>query len=223
VTARGRFISFEGGEGAGKTTHVRRLAARLQARGIAVVATREPGGTPAGEAIRGLLLTGSGPSWSALSEALLHYAARREHVDHLIEPALARGSWVVCDRFADSTMAYQGYGLGVDRGRIAALHRLVLGDFGPDLSVVLDLPAEVGAARARARVAGGAGAGGAADRYEAMDLAFHARIREGFLAIAAAEPGRCVVIDARLAVAEIDRAIDAAVSRHLQLPTVSLP
>lgn len=208
MTRRGRFISFEGGEGAGKSTHVRRLTAWLQAAGINVLATREPGGPPGAEAIRALLLAAAEPPWSPLSEVLLHYAARREHLDKTIEPALARGTWVVCDRFADSTMAYQGYGQGVDRALIVAIHRLVLGDLAPDLTFVLDLPTDEGAARRGDRPA---------DRYEALESSIHARIRQGFLAIAEAAPARCVVIDARQPLDAVDRAIEAIVARRYDL------
>lgn len=213
MTAKGKFITFEGGEGAGKTTHVRRLAVRLEAAGIEAITTREPGGSPGGDAIRTLLLHGAGVAWSPLSEVLLHYAARREHLDHTILPALSAGKWVVCDRFADSTMAYQGYGQGADRAQIEAVHRLVVGDFAPDLTVVLDLPAALGRERASARDAGG-------DRYEAMAAQTHARIRQGFLAIAAAAPARCVVIDATQAVDAVDRAVAAALARRFELPAL---
>ena len=185
---RGRFVTVEGGEGAGKSTQVRLLAQALTQRGLAVVATREPGGAPGAEAIRGLLVEGDRDRWDALTEALLHFAARRDHMLRTIEPALAGGAWVVSDRFADSTVVYQGYGQGLSRATIAELHRLVLGDVRPDLTLVLDVPVELGLERARKR--------GAGDRYERMDRSFHERLREGFLAIARAEPARCVVVDA---------------------------
>lgn len=186
---KGRFITVEGGEGTGKSTQVRMLAEGLRSLGIAVVVSREPGGTPAAEDIRALLVEGAVRRWSPVSETLLHYAARREHLDRTILPALAAGQWVVCDRFADSTMAYQGCGLGLGREFVAGLHGLVVGDLGPDLTLVLDLPVEEGLARAGARAGG-------EDRYERMDLGFHQRVRDGFLAIARDEPERCVVIDA---------------------------
>ena len=150
---RGRFISIEGGEGAGKSTQVGLLVAALDRAGIPVRATREPGGSPGAEAIRRLLLEGEGERWDAISEALLLVAARRDHVARLIAPALAQGVWVVSDRFADSTMAYQGYGKGVAFDDLATLHHLALGDFAPDLTVILDLPVETGLARAAARSA----------------------------------------------------------------------
>jgi dTMP kinase len=187
--ARGIFITFEGGEGVGKSTQLRRLAARLAASGREVVATREPGGSPGGEAIRALLVTGAADRWSPLTETLLVNAARRDHVERVIAPALARGAVVLCDRFADSTRAYQGVAGGAAADLIAAVEAAVLGDVRPDLTLVLDLPADAGLARASAR-------GGAEARFEAKGPAFHARLRAAFLAIAEAEPERCAVIDA---------------------------
>lgn len=166
------------------------LADSLRAAGLVVVATREPGGAPAAEDIRGLLVQGAVRRWSPVTETLLHYAARREHLDGTILPALAAGPWVVCDRFADSTMAYQGYGLELGREFVTALHRLVVGSIAPDLTLILDLPVDEGLTRAAARAGG-------EDRYERMDRAFHERVRQGFLAIARDEPERCAVIDAR--------------------------
>jgi dTMP kinase len=187
--ARGFFITFEGGEGAGKSTQIRRLAERLQAAGREVVTTREPGGSIGAEAIRGLLVTGDPERWSPTTETLLMYAARRDHIERVIAPALARGAIVLCDRFADSTRAYQGAAGGAAAELISALEASVLGETRPDLTVILDLPVELGLARA-------AGRGGAEARFEAKGPAFHARLRAAFLAIAVAEPGRCVVIDA---------------------------
>lgn len=188
VSTRGRFITLEGGEGAGKSTQLRRLAAALGERGIEVVPTREPGGSPGAEEIRHLLVTGSAGRWGTVTEALLHFAARRDHLDRTVWPALERGAWVVSDRFADSTLAYQGYGQGLDTAVIAGLYALAVGAFRPDLTVVLDLPAEVGLARAQAR--------SAADRYEGMDMDFHRRLRAGFLDIARQDADRCAVVDA---------------------------
>lgn len=184
----GKFITFEGGEGAGKSTQVGLLAKNLSARGIQVVTTREPGGSPGAETIRGLLLDREA-DWDAPTEALLHFAARADHYTSLIAPALKRGDWVICDRFADSTRAYQGYGLGLDLAAIDMLYELTLGSFRPDLTIILDLPVGEAAKRLAAR-------GGDADRYERMDTEFHARLRQGFLEIAAAEPERCLVLDA---------------------------
>lgn len=182
---RGRFITLEGGEGAGKSTQARRLAAALAAAGHPVLVTREPGGTPGAERIRGLLL-GHGP-WEPVAEAMLHFAARREHLTRRILPFLEAGGWVVSDRFADSTLAYQG-AQGLPREVWERLAAVALEGFGPDLTLVLDLPVDSGMARAAAR--------SGADRYERMGAAFHARVRDAFLGIAAAEPGRCAVIDA---------------------------
>jgi dTMP kinase len=189
MAARGRFITIEGGEGAGKTTQVGLLVAALARAGITARATREPGGSPGAEAIRRLLLEGEGERWDAVGEALLLVAARHDHVTRLIEPALVQGIWVVSDRFADSTFAYQGYGRELALDDLAALHRFALGAFAPDLTLILDLPVEIGLARAAARPA-------AADRFERLDHAFHERLRQGFRRIAAEDSGRCVIIDA---------------------------
>jgi dTMP kinase len=187
---RGRFITLEGGEGAGKSTQIRRLAERLERAGIAVLATREPGGAAAAEEVRRLLVEGEPGRWQPVSEALLHYAARAEHVARTIRPALAAGTWVLCDRFADSTMAYQGYGHRLGRAAILALDRVVLGGFKPDLTLVLDLPVTAGLARAAQRP-------GAADRYERMGRAFHERVRRGFRDIVRRAPRRCLLISAQ--------------------------
>lgn len=211
----GRFITLEGGEGAGKSTQVKALAARLTALGLDVVTTREPGGTPGAEAIRSLLVTGDPGRWDALTDTLLHYAARRAHVEKTIRPALARGAWVISDRFADSTMAYQGYAGAVGPARVATLHDLVLGDFRPDLTLILDLPVEAGLARARARHAAQAGA---EDRYERMGTAFHASLRQAFLTIAAAEPERCRVVDAAGDPETVSRSLWAEICARFKLP-----
>ena len=173
--------------------------------------TREPGGAPGAELIRRLLVEGGADRWDAVTEALLHYAARRDHLRQTIGPALARGAWVLCDRFADSTLAYQGYGHGLGAEAIAPLHDLVAGNLRPDLTLILDLPVATGLARAAARR-------DTENRYEAMDIAFHERVRRGFLAIAAAEPDRCVVVDADRAVDEVASDILAAVQDRLPVP-----
>lgn len=193
--ARGRFVTLEGGEGAGKSTQIRRLAEALRPGVLELVVTREPGGSPGAEAIRRLLVEGDPDRWDATTEALLHFAARRDHLCATVWPALDRGAWVVSDRFADSTMAYQGYGHGLGRDVVSRLADLTFGDFRPDLTVILDLPPETGLARADGRAGAGARAA-AEDRYERMDLDFHRRLRDGFLDIARREPERCVVIDA---------------------------
>ncbi len=205
---RGRFISLEGGEGAGKSTQAPLLAAALGAAGIEALVTREPGGSPGAEQIRGLLVQGDPGQWEAMSEALLHYAARLDHLAKTIRPALAKGLWVITDRFADSTMAYQGYGHGLGRAAITSLHRLTLGDFVPDLTLIFDLPVDLGLQRAAARRGG-------EDRYERMDRDFHRRLREGFLEIARAEPGRCVLIDAGGDIGKTTASIFAAVRERL--------
>jgi dTMP kinase len=206
--ARGRFITLEGGEGGGKSTQARNLADWLETRGIAVTRTREPGGSPGAEAIRQLLVTGTAGRWDAITETLLHFAARADHVVQTVEPALAAGRWVVCDRFVDSTIAYQGYGQGVDRDFIDMLARSVLGNLRPDLTFVLDLPVDVGLARAALRHDG-------EDRYETMDRTFHERMRRGFHAIAATDAARYVVIDATEDVDTIHRFIANAVETRL--------
>lgn len=180
----------------------------MAAAGIAVARTREPGGAPGAEEIRGLLVTGAPERWDPETEALLVAAARRDHLVATVWPALEAGSWVISDRFADSTRAYQGYGRGVPLDRLAALHRFVAGDFTPDLTFILDLPVEEGLARAAARA-------GPEQRFERMGHAFHDRLRRGFLAIAAEEPQRCVVIDAGAAVEAVHQAILTAVRDRL--------
>lgn len=206
--ARGRFITIEGGEGAGKSTQVDLLVAALDRAGIAAQCTREPGGSEGAEAIRRLLLEGADERWDAIAETLLFYAARREHVTRLITPALDQGIWVVCDRFADSTIAYQGYGRGLPLAELQALHRFALGDFAPDLTLILDLPVAEGLARAARR-------SGNADRFERLDQAFHERLRQGFHQIAAADPQRCIVIDASADAESVHRAVLGAVVERL--------
>ena len=205
---RGRFITFEGGEGAGKSTQVQRLAARLQSQRPEVVTTREPGGSPGAESIRDLVLRGDADRWSPVTETLLMYAARRDHIERVIRPALDRGAWVVCDRFADSTRAYQGAAGGTAPGLITALEAYILEDVRPDLTLVFDLPAEVGLARAHARA-------GAEMRFESKGMAFHERLREGFRAIADAEPGRCALIDATGSMDAVEAAVWATVTGRL--------
>ena len=183
---RGRFITLEGGEGAGKSTQARLLETALAGLGHEVLRTREPGGAPGAEALRGLLLGGE-IIWAPLAETMLHVAARAEHVAKTIRPALEAGRWVVCDRFADSTLAYQGYGLGFDRAAIARLGGLI--GLEPDLTLVLQASPLVADARRAAR-------GLAADRYEKLPADFHARVAAGFAAIAAENPQRCVLIEA---------------------------
>jgi dTMP kinase len=211
VSARGKFITLEGGEGAGKSTQARLLAEWLQQKGISVTLTREPGGTPGAEDIRNLLVTGAVGRWDSLTETLLHYAARREHMARLILPALDAGQWIICDRFIDSTTAYQGYGQGIDLGVIARLRETVLGAFAPDLTLILDVAPETRRARTAARP-------GNEDRYERMNEAFHDRVRAGFHAIAAAEPNRCVVIAADREIGAVSAALKEAIAEKLAIP-----
>ena len=208
---RGQFITLEGGEGAGKSVQARRLAARLIKLGLDVVLTREPGGSPHAEALREFILSGTAARFGPAGEALLFSAARIDHIDVTIAPALARGAWVICDRFADSTRAYQGVAGRLDRGFITRLEQVAVGERRPDLTLILDLPAEQGLARAAQR----RGAGAKADRFESEDVAFHATLREAFLAIAREEPQRCVVIDASRPEAEVGQAIWRAVHERL--------
>ena len=212
--ARGKFITFEGGEGVGKSTQVKRLVARLKALGVEVLATREPGGSPGAEAIRDLVLTGSTDRWSPMTETLLMYGARSDHIERTIAPALAQGVWVVCDRFADSTRAYQGGAGGVDPDFIAALEARVLAKARPDLTLIFDLSVEAGLARAEAYAKA---AGHAETRFESKGVAFHERLRSAFLEIATAEPGRCARIDASGDVETVEAAVWRAVSERLQV------
>ena len=208
---RGKFITLEGGEGAGKSTQVEALGDGLRRAGLPTLVTREPGGAPGAEEIRGLLVTGAVGRWDPMTEALLHSAARREHLRRTIEPALDAGTWVISDRFADSTIAYQGYGHGLGRQVVDGLNELVLGTFAPDLTLVLDVAVDDGLGRAAA-------VSDCEDRYERMGREFHQRLRDGFLEIARREPGRCAVIDAGVGVDEVQAAIRAVVRERLGAP-----
>lgn len=208
----GRFITFEGGEGAGKSTQQALLVAKLRAAGLAVLATREPGGSPGAEAIRHVLLSGAAQPFGPVTEAILFAAARADHVATTIAPALAAGTWVVCDRFMDSTRVYQGALGAVEERLIRALERVTVGATRPDLTLVLDVPAELGLARAHSRAAP------APDRFESEDLVFHARLRTAYQELAAREPGRCLVIDAGRGVDEVAAAIWQAVTTRLIVP-----
>jgi dTMP kinase len=187
---RGRFITFEGGEGSGKSTQIKTLAQRLDAAKLRTIVTREPGGSPGAEIIRHLVLSGMGKLLGADAETLLFAAARDDHVRSVIQPALAQGIWVLCDRFSDSTRAYQGRLGHVAPGLLNAMERVTIGDLKPDLTIILDVPAEIGMQRAAARRGTGA-----PDRFEAEDIKFHQDLREAYRQIAAAEPERCVLID----------------------------
>jgi dTMP kinase len=210
VALRGRFITFEGGEGAGKTVQAKRLEDKLATLGLEVVRTREPGGSPQAEQLREAILSGFAAQFGPEGEAVLFAAARLDHLDKTILPALARGAWVVCDRFADSTRAYQGVAGDLPAGFIARLEKVVVGPNRPDLTVILDVPAETGLERAEARRGAGS-----ADRFEAEGLEFHETLRRAFLEIAAAEPGRCVVVDALKPEDEVAEAIWSAVEARL--------
>ncbi len=204
----GKFITFEGGEGAGKSTQLKRLVARLEKAGHEVVATREPGGSQGAEIIRDIVLKGRADRWSPVTETLLMYAARRDHVERVIRPALAKGAWVVCDRFADSTRAYQGAAGGTDPGLIAELEVHVLEETIPDLTLIFDLPVSEGLERAFVRA-------GAEMRFESKGQAFHERLRKAFLSIAAAEPTRCALIDAAGSLEDVEARVWAAVQDRL--------
>jgi len=206
-----RFITFEGGEGVGKSTQVKRLLARLNAAGIEAVRTREPGGTPKAEAIRSFILQGRSESWGAGAEAVLFASARLDHVNQLIAPNLAAGRWVLCDRFHDSTRAYQGLTGGVDDKLIAALEELALNGHTPDLTIVLDMDPEVAFRRVETRALEEALAA-TGDRFEKEDLVWHRRLRDNFLAIARANPERCVVVSADQTESELEENIWQVVS-----------
>jgi len=205
---KGIFITLEGGEGAGKSSQARKLGEVLEARGHNVLLTREPGGATGAEAIRKLLVEGPGGHWDGITEALLHTAARRDHLVNAVWPALDTGKIVISDRFADSTLAYQGYAHGVDMNVLRSLYKLAVGDFLPRLTLILDLPVDVGLARAASRA-------GKETRYESMGVAFHERVRAGFQEIAKAEPARCKMIDAAQDVETIHKAIVAEVLKVL--------
>ena len=209
----GVFITFEGGEGAGKSTQIARLAARLRAlSGREIVTTREPGGTARAEQIREALLSGVAKRFGPFAEALLFSAARIDHLDRLIDPALRRGAIVLCDRFADSTRAYQGAAGGLDAAVLRALERVTLGGTRPHLTLFLDLPPETGLARAKIRAQSGRSG---PDRFEAESIGFHERLRGAFRAIAESEPERCALIDAQSDADAVERAILAVVTARL--------
>jgi dTMP kinase len=202
---RGRFITFEGGEGSGKSTQVRKLADRLDQASVRTIVTREPGGSPGAEIIRHLLLSGIGQLLGAEAETLLFAAARDDHVRTVIAPTLLQGTWVLCDRFADSTRAYQGMLGGVDISILQALERVTIGHLRPDLTIILDLPAETGMQRARQRRGDGS-----PDRFEAEGLDFHRKLRDAYRRIAADDPDRCVLIDAAQSPDQVSDGIWAA-------------
>jgi dTMP kinase len=208
---RGRFITLEGGEGTGKSTQAQLLAQRIEQMGIPVVVTREPGGSPGAEALRDVILSGKAAPFGPAGEAILFSAARIDHIDHTIAPALKSGAWVISDRFADSTRAYQGAAGKLAPALIASLERVAIGDVRPDLTLILDLPTEKGLSRAAAR----RGKTETADRFEREGAAFHKTLRQAFLDIARAEPERCAVIDADKPPQEVAAAIWACLRERL--------
>ena len=205
------FITFEGGEGTGKSTQARLLAGFLEKQGASCLLTREPGGSPGAEEIRNLVVKGAVGRWDVMTEALLMFAARRDHLVNTVWPALQEGKTVICDRFADSTMAYQGFGYadkGLGQAAVEQLYQIVVGSFKPDLTIILDMPVESGVERALKRDAN-------ANRYEKMGLDFHRNLRRAFLEIEKKEPERCVVIDAAGSVEDIHAAIVSIVQKRL--------
>jgi dTMP kinase len=216
---RGRFITFEGGEGSGKSTQIKLLSKRLEAARVRTIVTREPGGSPGAEIIRHLVLSGMGKLLGAEAETLLFAAARDDHVRSVILPALAQGVWVLCDRFYDSTRAYQSRVGHVAPALVNAMTRVTIGDLKPDITIILDVPVEVGLKRAAARRGSGA-----PDRFEAEDVKFHQALRDAYREIANAEPERCVVIDANADVDTVAAKVWAALrDRFSASATNSLP
>jgi dTMP kinase len=205
-----RFITLEGGEGAGKSTQVKRLAAAVEARGLRCVTTREPGGAPGAEQIRKLLVEGEPGRWEPMTETLLLFAARADHIARTIRPALTKGHWVISDRFTDSTYAYQGAGRGLDRETIRRIEAVSIGDFKPDFTLVLDLSADVGLARANAR-------GPHESRFEKFDSGFHEKLRQAFLDIANRNAHRCAVIDASGSEEDVAAKIWTTISARFEL------
>ena len=210
TSGRGKFISFEGGEGSGKSTQIKKLAARLDAAKLRAIVTREPGGSPGAEVIRHLLLSGMGKLLGPDAETLLFAAARDDHVRTVIEPTLSQGTWVLCDRFFDSTRAYQGRLGQVAPGVLNAMQRVTIGDLKPDLTIILDVPVEVGLQRAAARRGSGA-----PDRFEAEDIKFHQDLRDAYRQIAADDPQRCVLIDANTNPEAVAAQVWTALRDHL--------
>jgi dTMP kinase len=215
---RGKFITFEGGEGSGKSTQIKMLAQRLDAADVRNIATREPGGSPGAEIIRHVLLSGVGKLLGPEAETLLFAAARDDHVRTVILPALNQGTWVLCDRFFDSTRAYQGSLGQVSPDILNALQRVTIGDLKPDLTIILDVPVEVGMRRAAVRRGSNS-----ADRFESEDIDFHEGLRAAYRKIAADDPERCVLIDAAADVGSVGQAVWSAVREHLATPTAASP
>lgn len=220
---QGKFITLEGGDGGGKTTQAALLAERLKRGGVDVLQTREPGGTPRAEAIREVLLSGKAKRFGPLGEAVLFYAARESHLELAIRPALERGTWVVCDRFSDSTRAYQGAAGGLPMSIVDTLENAVVGPTRPDLTLIFDLPPEEGLRRSAQRTktdgttSSSPPKGAGSDRFETMNIAFHRTLREEFLAIAKSEPDRCVILDARVPVQRLADQVWATVRDRFRL------
>ncbi|WP_291853196.1 dTMP kinase [Bradyrhizobium sp.] len=210
TSGRGKFISFEGGEGSGKSTQIRKLAERLAAAKLRTIVTREPGGSPGAEIIRHLVLSGMGKLLGPDAETLLFAAARDDHVHTVIQPALSQGTWVLCDRFSDSTRAYQVRLGQVLPAVLNAMQRVTIGDLKPDLTIILDIPVEVGLQRAAARRGSDA-----PDRFEAEDVQFHQDLREAYRQIAAEDPQRCVLIDANADADMVAARVWTALRDHL--------
>ena len=201
---KGLFITFEGGEGSGKTTQINRLAEKLTGLGKKVITTREPGGTPEGEKIRSLIVQRDGGDWNPMAECLLLFAARVMHVEKIIKPALEKGKIVISDRFTDSTRAYQGYGRGFPLKDIEQINNFTLGDFKPDLTFILDIEAQAGLKRSGRRLAAEAlSLDQTEDRFESLDIEFHEKLRQGFLTIAKNDSKRCVVMDASISIDDL--------------------
>lgn len=212
---KGLFITFEGGEGAGKTTQARKLKEYLEGEGFEVVLTREPGGTPEAEKIRDLLVQRDSGNWTPMAECVLFFAARQMHIETLIKPALADGKIVICDRFTDSTRAYQGYGRGFDLKAIESLNDIVIGKFQPDLTLIFDLPVEDGLQRSLSQKAKASGLESTEDKFEKLDHDFHERMRQGYLEIARQNSERCVIIDASRLPDDIFPEISAILRKRL--------
>jgi len=211
MAKQGRFITFEGGEGSGKSTQIRRLSAALEKRAIPHIVTREPGGSPGAEEIRALVLKGDPARWNPLTEALLFYAARADHTERTIKPALAEGQWVICDRYSDSSYAYQGGGRGLARETVRRIEAIAINDFKPDLTLILDMPVDIGLKRSIGRQ------GNSETRFEEMDITFHERMRKTFLDIAKRAPDRCVVIDANQDIDSVEQAVFQVLKKRFRL------
>ncbi len=215
MASQSHFISLEGGEGTGKSTQIILLTERLKKLGIDVISTREPGGCESAELIRDFVLTGDTDRWTPMTEALLFTAARKEHTQRVIIPALSEGKWVITDRYFDSTLAYQGGGHGLGIAKMRELTRLALDDFEPDLTIILDIDIDIGLERAGNRLTA---TSSSEDRFERMGTAFHQTLRKAMLTIAEREPARCRVIDAAGEVNDVHERIWSAVSTRFELP-----